>query len=102
MLFCCHLFPSIYQENDSRRNKPLIHLYQLPNQIHQRITVERRQGNSSGRLVESLHVLVWSEQADLSIAVLVGFHSFEAGEGIMEDAGCRVEGEVLVRGYAGG
>lgn len=38
----------------------------------------------------------------MAVLVFVGFHAFEAFEGVVEDAGCGVEGEVLVRSYACG
>ena len=38
----------------------------------------------------------------MTSAVLVGLHSLEAFEGVVKDAGCRVEREVLVRDYSRG
>lgn len=34
------------------------------------------------------------------VLVFVGFHALEAFEGVVEDAGCGVEGEVLVGSYS--
>lgn len=36
------------------------------------------------------------------VGFLVRFHAFEGCESVVEDACCRVEGEVLVGGYARG
>ena len=52
-----------------------------------------------GRFIEAGHVLVRAEEADITSAILVGLHSLEAFEGVVENAGCRVEREILVRGY---
>lgn len=60
------------------------------------------ESDASGRFVHASHVFVGAKEADLVLGVFVGFHAFEAGEGVVEDAGCRVQGEVLVRGYPGG
>ena len=60
------------------------------------------ESDSGGGFIEAGHVLVGAEEANITIAILVGLHSLEAFEGVVEDAGCRVEGEVLVRGYSRG
>lgn len=60
------------------------------------------EGDARGRFVEAFHVPVRSEEADLAGAVLVGFHAFEAFEGVVEDARCRVEAQVLIGCYARG
>ena len=61
-------------------------------------SVEGWEGDASGGLVEAGHVFVWAEELDLAVVVLVGLHALEAGECVVEDAGCWVEGEVLVWG----
>jgi len=55
-----------------------------------------------GGFVEADHIFVGSEKADLAFIVLVGFHALETLEGVVEDAGCWVKGEVLVRNNLGG
>ena len=63
--------------------------------------VDGGQGDAGGGSVDALHVLVRPEEAHLASRVFVGFHAFEAGEGVMQDGGGGVEAEVLVWGYAG-
>ncbi len=63
---------------------------------------EIRESDPGGGFIEAGHVLVGAEEANIASAVLVGFHTLEAFEGVVEDAGCRVEREVLVRGYSRG
>ncbi|KAI6748546.1 hypothetical protein HG530_015319 [Fusarium avenaceum] len=57
--------------------------------------------NTGGRLVESRHVLVGSEESHFAILVLVGLHALEALKGVVENTCRRVEGEVLVWGDLG-
>ena len=45
--------------------------------------VDGGQGDAGGGSVDALHVLVRPEEAHLASRVFVGFHAFEAGEGVM-------------------
>lgn len=71
-------------------------------EVDHRLGFEGGEGDAGGGIVETGHVLIRAEEADLPVGVLVGFHAFEAFEGVVEDAGGGVEAEVLVGGYAGG
>lgn len=69
--------------------------------------VEGGEGNALRRGVEACHVAVRTEEPGLAVVVDVGFHALETFKGVVEDAGGRVEGEVLIRydvrgGPAGG
>lgn len=61
---------------------------------------EIRESNPGGGFIEAGHILFGAKEANIPSAVLVGLHPLEALEGVVEDAGCRVEGEILVRGYS--
>ena len=46
-----------------------------------------------------------AEHADTRLSVYggtIGLHSFKAFEAIVENTGCRIKGEVLIRSYPGG
>lgn len=82
------------------RDEPLVRLDQLADQLDERITIEGGQGDSGRRLVQALHILVWPEEAYLSLRVLVCLHALKASKCVVEDACCGIEREVLVRCYA--
>jgi len=82
-------------------NESAVQFHKFPNQLGESFTVNSRQSNPRRGLVQTFHVLVRTEQPNLTIAVLVGLHSFEAFERIMEDTGRWVEAEVLVRNDTG-
>lgn len=62
------------------------------------VGVEGGEGDALGGGVETGHVAVGTEESGFAVVVDVGFHAFEALEGVVEDAGGGVEGEVLVGG----
>ena len=86
---------------DLRRDEPLLCGNEFGDQGYEGGRREAGESNTRAGAVEAGHVLVRAEEADLALVVLVGFHAFEAFGGIVEDAGGRVEGEVLVGGYSG-
>lgn len=60
------------------------------------------EGDVGGGFVEVGYVFVWVEEVDLVFGVFVGFYVFEVFEGVVEDVGGGVEGEVLVGEDFGG
>lgn len=78
-------------------DEALLELGELGDQVDEGGGREGGQGDAGGGPVEALHVLVRAEQPDLPVLVLVGLHALEALEGVVEDAGGRVERQVLVR-----
>lgn len=97
-----HGGPQVERIAALRWDEALVELGELGDQVDHGSRGEGRQGDASGGAVEALHVLVWAEEADLALGVLVGLHALEALEGIVEDARRGVEGEVLVWRDAGG
>jgi len=78
-------------------DEPLLHGREARNQLDESLPVaDSRQADARGAVVQARHVLGGAEEGDGAVAVLVGFQAFEAFEGVVEDAGGRVEGEVLV------
>lgn len=82
------------------RNESAVQSHEFPNELDESVAVESRQSNPLGRLVKSRHVLVWAEQTDLTLLILVSLHTLETLESIMEHASRRVEAKVLVRNDA--
>lgn len=84
------------------RNESFVRMYEFRNQVDEGAGLEGWKSDSRSGAVESCHVLVWPEEAHLACGVLVGFHTLEALEGVVEDAGRGIEAEVLVWRYAWG
>lgn len=70
--------------------------HEARNALDHGVGVERGEGDSGGRGVETGHVAVGTEETDVAAGGEVGLHALEAGEGVVEDAGRGVQGEVLV------
>lgn len=68
------------------RDESAIELDQLANQLGEGLTINSRQGNTRRGLVQALHVLVGPEQTNLTLAIFVCLHTFEAFKGIVEYA----------------
>lgn len=79
----------------------MFHGDEFRDQVDHWLGVDSGEGDASGRFVQSCHVLVRTEEANLPVGVFVGFHAFEAFESVVEDAGGGVEAEILVGCYAG-
>ncbi len=84
-----------------RRNKTLFRRDEPSNQVYKGGGREFREGDACAGAIEADHVLLWAEEADLAVGGFVGFHAFKALGGVVENAGGRVEGEVLVGCYSG-
>lgn len=86
---------------DSRRDKALISLDKLGDQVNHGLGVEVRKSNAGRGSVQTSHVLVGTEETNVALLVLVGLHTLETLKGIVEDTSGRVEREVLVRSDTG-
>jgi hypothetical protein len=59
------------------------------------------QTGSYSRIIKSFHVVHWTKQSNLTINAIIGFHALETFSGVMEAAGGRGQGQVLVWGDLG-
>ena len=83
-----------------RRNKSLLQVHELRDEVYERVGHDSRKGDARRGFVETSHVLVRTEEPDLSTWVFVSFHAFETLECVVEDASRRVEAEVLIWRYS--
>lgn len=85
-----------------RRDKPLFQPCEFGNKLRKSLPVESRKGNPFSTPIQPSHIAIRPEKAQAPICSLISFHALERLEGVMEDAGCGIEGEVLVGGYSRG
>eukprot|EP00128_Syssomonas_multiformis_P010700 Colp12_sorted_trinity150504_noHs@23157 len=78
------------------RNPAFLNLEKLVNALQELLLVKGRQGQTSGRVVQAIHVLIRAEHTDLAILVLVGLHTLENFDAIVEHHGGRIEAKLVV------
>lgn len=92
---CCG--PKVEGETIAFRNPFLIREHELLDAPEQLFLVKGRELEASARVPESIHVLHRAEETDVAVLIAVGFHSFEAFQGVVEHAGRGVHLEISHR-----
>lgn len=84
-IICCKMKrPDVETELCSSRDPSFFNLHQLCNKVHQLLSVEVGQSQSSGRPLESLRIAPRPEESQFSLLIPVCLHALEALDAVVQ------------------